>query len=293
MEPTNQGERTDGFAHERLIIVPRPLVAAALARPVTRRMLVTDVGLFPRASAHGRRRPGGAAETIVIVCVRGTGWVEHAGVRTRVGAGVAIVIPSGVEHAYGSDADDPWTIWWCHVRGTDVAELVDAVRVVPGALTLSLRSLDRVVALLDEILSALERDLTPARLVASAGMAWRLFTQLAIDRALPRDGTPLERAMGYLAERIDGRISVPELAALVGVSPSHLADLFRAATGGGVLAHHLALKMARARALLDTSEVTVAEVGRQIGMDDPFYFSRRFRAAHGMSPTAYRETRKG
>jgi len=286
-------QRRDGFEHQRLNVVPLPLIETALARPVTRRMIVTDAGYFPHADHHGRQRPAGARETIVIVCVAGTGWVEHDGVRARVGPGGAIVIPGGVPHSYGASESDPWTIWWCHVRGTDVAELVEAAGIRPGELTLSLRSLDRITAQLDEIVSALERDTTPARLVATAGMAWRLFTLLAVDRVLPEDGTPLERAMRYLQERVDGRVQVAELAALVGVSPSHLAALFRGATGGGILAHHLSLKMARARRLLDTTDLTVAEIARQTGMDDPFYFSRQFRKVHGMSPTAYRNTRKG
>ncbi|MET0672632.1 MAG: AraC family transcriptional regulator [Microbacterium pygmaeum] len=285
--------RADGFVHERLNVVPRPLVEAALARPVTRRMIVTDAGYFPRADSHGRARPTGAPETIVIVCVSGSGWVDHDGSRTRVGSGGAIIIPGGVAHAYGASEHDPWTIWWAHVRGTDVPELIESAGIRRGELTLSLRSIDRITAQFDEIVSALERDTTPARLVATAGMAWRLFTLLAVDRILPEDGTPLERAMRYLEDRVDGRVQVAELAALVGLSPSHLAALFRGATGGGVLAHHLSLKMARARRLLDTTDRTVAEIARQVGMDDPFYFSRQFRKLHGMSPTAYRDTRKG
>ncbi|WP_404434684.1 AraC family transcriptional regulator [Microbacterium lacus] len=286
-------QRPDGFDRQRLTVVPRPLVAAALARPVTRRMIVTDAGWFPRAEGHGRERPTGAAETIVIVCVAGTGWLEHDGTRTLVGAGGAIVIPRGVAHAYGAGTGDPWTIWWCHVGGSDTAELVDAMGVSGAVLTLSLRSIDRITAQLDEIVSALERDTTPARLIATAGMAWRLFTLLAVDRILPEDGTPLERAMRYLDERVDGRVQVNELAALVGVSPSHLSALFRGTTGGGVVAHHQSLKMARARHLLDTTDLTVAEIARLVGMDDPFYFSRQFRKVHGMSPTQYRATSKG
>lgn len=286
-------ERADGFDHQRLEVVPRPLVDAALARGVTRRILVTDAGYFPRADHHGRHRTAGAPETIVIVCVGGSGWLESDGVLTRVGPGGAVVIPGGTPHSYGASETDPWTIWWAHVRGTDVAELVEASGIRPGNLVLSLRSIDRITSLLDEIVTSLERDMTPARLVATSGMAWRLLTQLAVDRLLPEDGTPLERAMRYLQERVDGHVHVAELAALVGISPSHLAALFRQATGGGVLAHHLSLKMARARRLLDTTDLTVAEIARQVGMDDPFYFSRQFRKIHGASPTAYRDTRKG
>lgn len=286
-------ERADGFEHQRLSIVPRPLVEAALSRPVTRRIVVTDAGYFPRASEHGRHRPAGAAETIVIVCVAGSGWVETGGQRMRVGTATAIVLPGGIPHSYGADSDDPWTIWWCHVRGPDVGDLLEAAGVTPERVTLSLRGVERVTALLDEISTSLARDTTPARLIAASGMAWRLFTQLAVDRLLPERGTPLERALRYLEERVDGNVHVGELAAMVGVSPSHLAALFRDATGGGVIAHHLALKMARARHLLDTTDLPVAEVGRRVGIDDPFYFSRRFRLTHGVAPTAYREQRKG
>ncbi|MCM3696913.1 helix-turn-helix domain-containing protein [Microbacterium oleivorans] len=286
-------ERADGFEHQRLSVVPRPLVEAALTRPVTRRIVVTDAGYFPRAVDHGRHRPAGAPETIVIVCVAGSGWVETHGQRMRVGTATAIVLPGGIPHSYGADAEDPWTIWWCHVRGTDVGDLLEVAGVTPEKVTLSLRGVERVTALLDEISTSLARDTTPARLIAASGMVWRLFTQLAVDRLLPEHGTPLERALRYLEERVDGNVHVGELAAMVGVSPSHLAALFRDATGGGVIAHHLALKMARARHLLDTTDLPVGEVGRRVGIDDPFYFSRRFRITHGVAPTAYRDQRKG
>ena len=293
MESVDTGERADGFDRQRLSVVPRPLIDAALVRPVTRRILVTDAGYFPRADHHGRHRPAGVAETIVIVCVAGSGWVEAAGIRTSVGTSTAIVIPGGTPHSYGASAEDPWTIWWCHVRGTDVPELLEATGIRPDRVTLSLRAVERATSLLDEISVAMARDTTPARLIATSGMAWRLMTQLAVDRVTPGEGAPLERAMRYLEERVDGRVQVPELAAMVGVSASHLAALFRDATGGGVLAHHNALKMARAREMLDATTLPVAEVGRRIGLDDPFYFSRQFRRTHGMSPRTYRETRKG
>lgn len=286
-------ERREGFENQRLCVVPRPLIDEALSRPVTRRLVVTDAGYFPRAQDHGRHRPRGIAETIVIMCVAGSGWVESNGTRTRIGPGGAVVIPGDTPHGYGADEDDPWTIWWCHIRGTDAQELVEAVGVGTGHLTLSLRAVDRLSAMFDEIVSALDRDQSPMRLVATAGMAWRLLTQLAVDRRIPEQGEPLERAMRYLAERVDGSIKVPDLAALVGVSPSHLSSLFRRATGGGVLAHHSALKMARARHLLDTTELSIAEVSREVGMSDQFYFSRQFSRLHNMSPSSYRAHRKG
>jgi AraC family transcriptional regulator of arabinose operon len=50
--------------------------------------------------------------------------------------------------------------------------------------------------------------------------------------------------------------------------------------------------MARARELLDTTELHVAEIGREVGYADPFYFSRQFSRVHCMSPSDYRLHRK-
>ena len=159
----------------------------------------------------------------------------------RVTPSTAALIPPRVPHSYGADDHDPWTIWWCHVRGSDLADLWSAIGADATRPLVSLRAVDRVTVLLDEIVSALERDQSPARLLATAGIAWRLMTQLAVDRRLPEQGEPLERAMRYLEERVDGAIRVSDLARLVGVSTSHLGALFRDATGGGVLAYHTAL----------------------------------------------------
>ncbi|HJW00519.1 MAG TPA: helix-turn-helix domain-containing protein [Arthrobacter sp.] len=288
-------ERATGFQNQRLVVVPRPLVREALTRPITRRLVVTDAGVFPDAATHGRHRPQGARETIIILCVAGTGWVEAGGSRFDVGKSTAVVLPGGTgeAHAYGASHEDPWTIWWCHVQGTDVAELIGESGVRPDLPIIALAAVDRLTSMLDEIITALEQDQSPARLVATAGMAWKLLTTLAVDRRVPGQGTPLQKAMKFLEDRVDGTIRLPDLAAVVGVSPSQLSKLFREATGGGVLAHHTALKMARARLLLDTTNLSIAQVGCEIGLRDQFYFSRQFRRMHGVSPSAYRAERKG
>lgn len=283
----------EGFRNQRLTVVPRRVVAEASARPVTRRLMVTDTGYYPVATDHLMRRPNGIEEAVFILCVGGLGWASVGDVHYRVGSNAALVIPRGVPHAYGASAEAPWTIWWCHLRGTDLPELLEEIGAGPSRPVVSIRRLDRAVALLDEIVTIMERDHSPAALTGAAGAAWKLLTQIVLDRVMPVPGDPLQRAMAYLAERLDTTVRVAELAALVGVSPSHLSALFRRATGGGVLAHHTTLRMAQARNLLDTTDATVADIAREVGYADPFYFSRHFRRLHETSPTDYRNRAKG
>jgi AraC-like DNA-binding protein len=282
-----------GFPHQRLSIVPRPIVNAALAAPVTQRLTVTDAGRYPSAAGHLMVRASGAPETIIIVCISGSGWVEIGGSRHHVPASTALVIPAGVPHAYGASTSGPWTIWWCHLSGSDVSELVAELGVTVESPGVRLRHTDRIAVLLDEIIVTLELGPSPSALIGAAGAGWKLLTQLIVDRSAPAAGEPVERAIDYLVERFRSAISVQELAELVGVSPSHLSAQFRRTTGGGVLAFQTSLRMARARHLLDTTTAPIGEIGLEVGYPDPLYFSRRFTRAHAMSPSEYRAKSKG
>ena len=278
----------EGFTRQRLVVVPRPVVEVALDRDITRRITVTDVGHFPDAADHGVVRRRGADETILVVCGAGSGWLHLGDRRFDVAAGSAFVVPRGAPHAYGASERDPWTVWWCHLRGADVDELVRGMSASAEEPVLPLHRPERPIALLDEMITTLTEDQSWPRLVLAAGSAFTLATVITGDRRLPADGDPVQRAMDHLAQTADRPIRVADVAALVGLSPSHLTALFRRATGGGVLAHHAALRMAKARQLLDGTRAPVADVAQELGYDDPFVFSRAFRRHHAMSPRAYR-----
>ena len=285
----------DGFPGQRMRALPRPLVARASTGPVTGQILVTDVGYFPRASAHRRRRPGGAPQTIVIVCSAGRGWCEIGGTRHAVVAGQALVVPAGTPHTYQADDDDPWTIWWFHVTGRAVPDLVAATGTTVAEPVLGVAEPSRVLALVDTMIRRMERDETTSSLIAASGAAWHALALLAADRrsTTGRREDPVAATLEHLRANVGLPVSVPDLAAMAGLSRSHYAVLFRRATGYSVVEYQTRLRMGRARELLDTTDLTVAAVARHAGYDDPLYFARQFRRIHSMSPTQYRAREHG
>lgn len=82
--------------------------------------------------------------------------------------------------------------------------------------------------------------------------------------------------------------SLDELASRSGASTSHLLRLFRQETGLAPIAWLARHRAERLAVLLLTSEKTVAELGPEVGWDDPSYCARRFRACFGVAPDAYR-----
>lgn len=277
----------DGFPGQRMHVLPHHVVAAALKAPITSRLTVTDVGYYPRAANHGRARMQGAAEAIAMVCLEGVGHLTLGGTSYRVRAGHGVVIPPRTAHAYHADETDPWTLWWLHATGTDIPDLLGPVRDRP---IVEVHEPARLADQMETALRAVERGESQAALLAAAGAAWHVLATMASDAlAGPKqpDG-PVEQVREMLLAHFDQPWSVPELAAQVGLSSSHLGTLFRRATGGGVLDFLKRVRMARARVLLLTTDWPVAVIARLVGYGDPFYFSRQFANAHGQSPRAFR-----
>ena len=66
------------------------------------------------------------------------------------------------------------------------------------------------------------------------------------------------------------------------------AALCRGATGRSASQQIETARMTEAARLLAFTRMSAAEIGYRLGFEDPSYFSRRFRAVRGETPTDYR-----
>ena len=238
----------EGFPGQRLFVLPRPVVQNALAERGTKHLLVTDCGYFPRARAHGMSREEPIQQAVVIVCTAGAGWCTIDGLTHDVHAGEVVVIPPGVAHSYGSEQDNPWTLWWMHLDGRDLPELLLSSGALGSMPVRTLTDLYRAVALLEEIVQQMERDVSQMSLFAAAGAAWHFLAVLASSTETGSTrSSVIERSKTYLQSHIAEGASVAALAAMARLSPSHFATLFRAQVGLPVLQYQTQLRMARDR----------------------------------------------
>jgi AraC family transcriptional regulator of arabinose operon len=283
----------DGFPGQRLIVLPRPKVAHALNAPGTSHLVVTACGYFPHARMHGKVREQPISEAVIMLCTRGTGWCRLNGTTHTVTSGQVVILPAGFPHAYGADLDDPWTLWWVHVAGRGISQFMDTVDMTVSSPVRVLTNVYGPVALAEETIRWSARDTTTASLLAASGAAWHLLTLLAsMPKTSDSQSHTIEQARDYIRQNLDRPITVAQLASLARLSPSHFATLFRSQTGSAVLQYQTQLRMARARELLDTTRLTVARIGELSGYQDAYYFSRQFKAIHGVSPIVYRRQRR-
>ena len=144
----------------------------------------------------------------------------------------------------------------------------------------------------------------------TGGTGTRLFTD-ALTRALalhllraysthaPRPPAPpgvlvgwrLRRAVEHMHAHLAENLPLAQLAAAAGLSPSHFARAFRAATGEPPHRYLVRLRVDRARHLLEHTRLPVIEVGLRCGFEQTTHFATMFRKVTGLSPRAYRAAR--
>jgi AraC-like DNA-binding protein len=100
----------------------------------------------------------------------------------------------------------------------------------------------------------------------------------------------LAEVFGHIEERYREPISLKDVARAVSLSPGHLTTVVRRKTGRTVMEWIGERRMAEARRLLVETDLSVEEVGRQTGYNDPTHFVRTFRRAHGVTPLGWRRT---
>lgn len=87
-----------------------------------------------------------------------------------------------------------------------------------------------------------------------------------------------------MQQHINENISLNELSSNYHYSVSRFSHLFKQKTGYAPIDYFLQMKMQKASQQLDFTTRSVKEIAFNLGFDDPYYFSKRFRMIIGVSP---------
>jgi AraC-like DNA-binding protein len=103
--------------------------------------------------------------------------------------------------------------------------------------------------------------------------------------------TPASRARIFIEQNFDSPLSLDDIAAAACANKSHLCREFKIAAGITVIDYLTRVRMEAARRLLITG-LPIGRVSELVGFTDPYYFSRVFRCATGLSPSDFRRAHK-
>lgn len=108
------------------------------------------------------------------------------------------------------------------------------------------------------------------------------------DRAIYHNVLRLRPVLDYIDEHYREKISVPQLAELLCVTPDYFTKLFRDSIGKTTVDYINSVRINRSMILLLESDMPVAQIAAEIGLVSGNYFSKLFRKVTGKTPLAFR-----
>lgn len=99
-------------------------------------------------------------------------------------------------------------------------------------------------------------------------------------------------SLRYIERNCLRRLTLQDVADAVGKSPAYVTTALTKATGKSAVQWIVSSRMAEARRLLLHSDEMVDVIAERVGYADPTHFIRMFRREHGMTPAAWRGSKK-
>lgn len=103
----------------------------------------------------------------------------------------------------------------------------------------------------------------------------------------------LYRIQHFLLQHTGREVALDELAAVFHISKFHLIRMFKQAFQLTPIQYHQQLRMERARQLLEHTNLTLAQIGEQLGYESIHTFSRAYKNRMGVAPSTVRQREGG
>ncbi len=291
IEEPNTG-KSDSFYGDRSVVLSKKQLSAIKNNPLFGQLFISDIGFYPHARNHFRKRKKGNKEHILIYCIDGKGIIHTGENIYKLYPNTFFIINAYEAHSYWASKEDPWSIYWLHFGGDRSFQFKQYFhKVFSIEPAMNSRINDRI-NLFNEILTSLEsgfskNNIEYANLCLNSLLAsffyWDTYRTV---RGL-KSSDPVDESILYMQKNIEHDLKIKDLSTHVNLSESHYSKLFKNKTGSSPLDYFINLKMQEAIRLLTNRSMRIKEVAYNLGYNDPCYFSRIFTKHIGANPRSF------
>lgn len=243
-------------------------------------------GDAPLAHAHAHHQ--------IVLGLEGRLEMEVAGRGGRVDAAGLVVVAGGENHSCRATGANRFLVLdWEGGEGADD----EAERLVDSGRRRPFLDLDPELM---PLLRYLDGAVTARHIGAEEGREWGRLLLRRLGgmsghgaEASPRRPRRLARALAYAQANLAAPLTVDALAGAAHTSAGHLHALFRRHLGRAPMAHVAELRLERAMARLAASDAAIADIALSSGYSDQSALTRALKRRHGVTPAAYRRSRRG
>lgn len=265
---------------------------------LTNRLMQTDLDVIECGTQ--RCRPGysfGPAIRdfyIIHYIHSGQGYFRLENNEFLLGKGDAFLICPDIITHYCADAKDPWHYSWVGFHGMKAEFYLKQANMSMENPILRCQNQEFMDDCFEKMMRT--RDLNRSREAHLLGLLY-LFLSYCMEQA-PDDFSSdakkdrktfyISKAVEFIKVNYSKKISILNIADHVGLDSKYLCALFKSGLETSPHQYLLKVRLDRACELLRNPALTIGDISRSVGYEDPLLFSKMFRKSKGCSPREFR-----
>ncbi|MFA9195033.1 AraC family transcriptional regulator [Flavobacterium sp. FBOR7N2.3] len=280
----------DGFLGQTMVVMSPDQKEKVQLHPFFNNLFPDAIGYFPNAKNHSRSRKNGIKEYIFLYCLEGDGWIKINGKTINLKPNTGFIIPENTAHKYGSSLKDAWSIYWIHFAGNYAATLYNRFS-TSSEEAIKIAFDQSRISLLNEIIKLLENNLSDEKIESIHFKLLTFFSSICYSNTaeIPIEDK-ISHSISFMKAHLSQVLTIDELANQAFYSVSRYSELFKQKTGYSPIQFFIRLKIQKSCEYLNFTNLNIKEICKEVGFDDPYYFSRMFKKQIGLPPMQYKKT---
>ncbi len=193
---------------------------------------------------------------------------------------------------YEADNNDPWTYAWVGFNGIKAEQYLRYAALSRCTPIFTYDESNYIEKCFEQMLQFSQLKLSSE--IRLQGLLYIFLSEL-IEKAASKNACfnnqkdlYIKKAVQFMEANYSRHISIEQLAAYLGLNRSYFSALFKSVIQATPQEFLVKLRMDKASALLTHSNLSISEVSRSVGYEDPLSFSKIFKKVKGYSPKEYK-----
>lgn len=208
--------------------------------------------------------------------------------------GQGFLICPGIVTYYQADFEDPWNYSWVGFHGLKAEFYLKKANLSAENPIFTYRKDKFIENCFKQMLES--KQMPKSKEIRLLGFLYLFLSQLIEENNQPlfleedinRKEQYVKKIVEFIEINYSRKISIREIARYVGLDRSYMGAIFKEHFNTSPQDYLINFRLNKACDLMKNPSLSIGDISRSVGYDDPLLFSKMFRKIKGMSSRAYR-----